>query len=177
MRKLKLNRKPIKIDKEIKPEKRKDDDTTSFINKTMINTSEYKRKDEISLEEYIKSSNSDKLTLLKIILFLIFVGIGIFVFYHAFFGENGFISQSKKAYELNQLEFLKKTKEKEFNQKSKLLSDIKNQDFETIEKEARKKGYIYQNETVFKLLDENNKKIVYPEKEEENSTKTKMILT
>lgn len=111
---------------------------------------------KISLAEYMEAAKIDHLTILKIIVFILFVTVGIFVLYHVFFGENGFLSQKEKISTLNELEKIELQKEKELNLKMNELEALNKKDEKTMELEARKKGYIYSEEMIIKIVEENN---------------------
>lgn len=119
-------------------------------------------KNRISIENFIKKTESDKFTILKIIIMLLFIIVAVFTMYHVFFGENGIESQKEKAEELGKLEYIKAVKEHQYRTKKTELEKLKKRDMKTIEEEARKKGYIYPDEIEYKIINDdkisNNKK-------------------
>ncbi len=122
--------------------------------------------DEITLDEYVKKAEVDHITLLKVIIFLLFLGASIFVFYHLFFGANGFIAQKDKAHELKEIKELKTLKEDKLNEKKEFLEGIKAGDKELLEKLAREKGYMYPDEKIIKIPEvEDNSVINNPKRE------------
>jgi hypothetical protein len=143
MRKLQLERKPV------------NDLNQNFEQ----NRPDYQQNNEnnnksMSVEDYAQRSQIDHFTLLKIIFFILFIGVGIFAIYHIFYGANGIITQRSKAYELSELEYLKKIKLRELEQKSEKLKALHQTDQTEIEIEARKKGYIYPDEKIIKVIND-----------------------
>jgi cell division protein FtsB len=129
--------------------------------------------DEISFDEYEKKSEIDHLTILKIIIFLLLLGGAIFVFYHLFFGANGFISQKEKARELSEIKEIKSMKEQKLQQQQEFLQGLKEGNKELLEKLAREKGYIYPDEKIIKIPDYKKEEQIQDNREGLNNTKDK----
>lgn len=165
MRKLKLERRPVEKNN-INSINEKNQE---FNNTNYQQNNERSNNKAISVDDYIKKSQIDHFTLLKIIFFVLFIGVGIFAIYHIFYGANGIVTQRNKAYELNELEYLKKIKLRELEQKSQKLKALYQNDIDEIEIEARKKGYIYPEEKIIKVI--NDKEMKNTEEEPVNNKK------
>ncbi len=109
------------------------------------------KSNKMTYDEYVKKAESDQGTLLKVIFFVAFIIVMVLSFYHLFWGSNGHKAQRVRAFELSRMKEIEKSKEEELLRKLTLLEKIKHGDVETLEKLAREKGYIYEDETIIKM--------------------------